>query len=417
MKKSWIKVVCFCLLGMNAAAQKTGYGYYTNIDTVRKTGFYNIALSPGITAHLKTDYNDVRIVHNSQWVPHVLNTESDVMREPYLRALKYSIPENSRQHTVLLAKADAFTNGMSNLLLSLSNTAVERICSVSGSYDNEKWFVIHDSILLSPFPGIKQTSSEIRIGFPSSGYNYFRVVIFNNDHDPFNITNVSTAVPEGGIDNDKFLSVRVVQNPPVRMIQTDSGRISYIKIWQQGNYHFDRVSYSLSGTKYFNRKAEIYLPTDAGQSMAYPGKLYTSFNIVDNVSYNTKVPVTNTKEFVLLVYNDDNPPLNFTKISTSLNQRFITAYLDSNKDYQLLFGNNSATAPVYDLKVPDSATATQLPFLKTGNIIAMKHKNPTATVATVNYKWVLWVVLGIVLLALAFFSFKMIKEIDKNKTT
>lgn len=419
MNKKWMSVLWGCLLVISAGAQTTGYSHYTKIDTVHTTGFYNIALSPEITAHLKTDYGDVRIVHNKQFVPHILNGESDVMRESYLRNLKYTVGENTREHTVVTAIADAFNNVTYNLVLSLLHTAPERTCSVSGSNDNQNWTELSDNILLSPFPGVKQSSSEVRIPLPSSSYRFFKVDIHNNGQEPFNITKVSTAIPDGGQGSDNFFTTRLVQNPAVRMIQKDSNHITYIKVRQQANYHFDRISYELvdyelSGIKYFNRKAEIYLPSAAGQSIAFPGKLYASFRIADNESYNAEIPVTNAQEFMLLIYNENDPPLEFAKIATSLNQRFITARLDSSKDYDLVFGNADADFPIYDLKIPDSSTTAQLPFLKTGEIIALRQKAPKSA-AVADYKWVTWSICGILLIVLGFIGFKISRERNKKR--
>ncbi|MCP9752105.1 DUF3999 family protein [Ferruginibacter sp. HRS2-29] len=418
MKKKWFNVLCCSLLAMSGKAQVEGYKYYMQLDTVSKPGYYNIALSPEITGRIKTDYSDVRIVYNAHWVPYVLNTEKELLREAYLRDLKFSIPESNRQHTVVLATANDFDKTTLNLLLTIRNTAAERACSVSGSDDLKNWFVLNDSTWLSPFPGPQQTIREIRIPLPASSYKYFKVVIHNNNRDPFDIMKVATAVADDGNDNKIQQYTRVIQNPPVRMTQTDSGNISYITVRQSQSYHFDRISYQISGTKYFNRKAAVYLSGDDVPSIGNPGRLYALFTIADNSCFNTKLPVANSKTFFILVYNEDNPPLRFSELSTSLNQRFITAYLESNKLYQLIFGNSDATLPAFDLKVADSNRVNELPFVKTGSLVTVRSVKPDAPKHTpANYKWLLWTAIGLVLLALFFFSLRRFREIGKNKTT
>ncbi len=73
MRKKWSSLLLFCYLSFCCTAQTAGYKFYAPLDSVKTAGFYNIEITPELSAHLKTDYSDLRIVNDSgKWVPHLL---------------------------------------------------------------------------------------------------------------------------------------------------------------------------------------------------------------------------------------------------------------------------------------------------------------------------------------------------------
>lgn len=73
MRKKTINILLLLLISTCTHAQTQGYKYSATLDTVSTAGFYNIALSPMLTAHLKTDLSDIRVINEEgKWVPHVV---------------------------------------------------------------------------------------------------------------------------------------------------------------------------------------------------------------------------------------------------------------------------------------------------------------------------------------------------------
>ncbi len=95
--------------------------------------------------------------------------------------------------------------------------------------------------------------------------------------------------------------------------------------------------------------------------------------------------------------------------------RYVLTYLQPGNGYDLLAGNPGATAPEYDLKYftdslsrdPEELTAGPLspirPGLEPETKVAPDHSGP-----------VLWIILILVLLSLAFLSIKMANAIRKK---
>jgi len=410
MKKKWFNFFLFSVISACCFAQTDGYKFYCKLDSVKTSGFYNIEFTSELNALLKTDYSDIRIVNDSgKWVPHVLHvTVYENTGKAVSRNLKFSMSENTASNTELIIEKGE--NIMSGLGLMISNTAAERFCTLSGSNDKNNWFVINDSILLHPIPDDNATENIMNINFPASSYLYYKIVIHNRNKDPFNIKAVvaNTAIT--------YPLKKIINNPSTQLIQKDSGKISYIKVIQQQPYQFDFINLQLSGVKYYNRQVELYVPLDAVHSFSNPGRLLHTFMASNNSTLQFKIPLTKTIVFYLLIKNEDNLLLVVDTVTTSCSHHYITAYLEKGNSYRLITDNQKALLPEYDLsnlttKIPDSITS-----LGFGKLIAFHEPKDDLTKAN-NNKWFLWASIAAALVILLVFTTKMMKEVDKRKTT
>lgn len=409
MKKKWISISWFLLLAFYGTAQKAGYTFQCKLDSIKSSGFYNIEITPELSAHIKTDFNDLRIINDSgKWVPHILNNPSyEIVNEAVIYNLPFVITENSRQNTILVATSKS--DNISNIGLRIRNTAAERYGTLSGSDNNKDWFVINDSIILNPVVTESKIISTFRIDFPPSTYRYIKLTIHNNNKDPFNITGTEYYTGAVFTPGKKF-----IQNPATTIIQKDSNKTSYIKIIQQQRYHFDNISLKISGVKYFNRQAGLYIPGNAHHSYTNPGQLVHSFTISNNSTLQFKIPLNNVSVFYILINNEDNLPLKINDVATSSANRYITSYLEKGNSYALIMGNSTATAPNYDLADIKTKITDSIRLLTTEKVIPLNE--PVITVAPEkNNTWILWTVIIAALFILLFFTRKMLQEVNKRK--
>jgi len=406
----WVSFLLLSFIPFFCTAQTEGYKYYGLIDTINQAGFYNIQLSADVNAHLKLDYNDLRIINkDGRWVPHIIGSSPKKVNGTKLNNLPFIITENTIIHTIIII--EPAQKVISNIGLTIKNTAVERLCSLSGSDDKINWFVIDDSILLNPIINEAATDSRLRIDFAPSSYKYFKVIIKNNNKDPFNIKAVLHYTTTDNVIKDKL-----VFNPAPLIIQKDSGKISYLKINQQQAYHFEVISLKVNGPKFFNRKVALYIPDSSNSSFSNPGSLFQTFNISNSSSLVFKLPLTNAPVFYILIDNEDNLPLTITEVTTAFNYNFITTYLEKGDGYRILMGNSTAERPNYDLNNFDNNIPDTTSTLSIKNIFSFtENKEPALSVTIAGkFKWLLWAAIIIVLIMLLYFTQKMMKEVDKK---
>ncbi len=410
MKKKWINLLLFSLIPFCCSAQTDGYKFYSKLDSINTSGFYNIEFTPELSAHVKTDYSDIRIINsNNKWVPHLLHApwyEQTSHQAAYDQ--KFSIIENSKVNTGILIESGK--NISSNIGLVITNTAAERFCTLSGSDDKENWFVINDSILLNPASSENETENIFRINFPPTSYRFYKVVIHNNYKDPFNIKGVVEYSSTEIRDPLRKLN----DNPAVLLQQKDSGKISYIKITQQQPYQFDNISLQLSGVKYYKRKIDLFIPYTDNHAFSNPGQLLQSFSVSNNSTLKYTVPLSKASVLYVLIYNEDNLPLTVKEVKTACSNHYITAYLDSGNNYSLIIDNEDAVLANYDLSKLNSKLPDSIPYLQFGKITPQAENILPVTPEKKN-NWLLWSAIAAALLILLFFTYKMLKEVDKRK--
>jgi hypothetical protein len=413
MRKKWVSTLLFCVITLCCNAQTEGYKFYTQLDTVKTSGFYNIELTPAITAYLKTDYSDLRIVNDSgKWVPHRLRVPAT---ERCVIAIEWDMKILKKTNTALTTEIIIQNNeaAIKELRLIVKNTSAERYCTLTGSDNLQNWFSINDSVLLRPNATDNKLESFFEINFPSSDYKYFKLLINNKDKEAINILRVRSS-SSSNAKVARLPEYASFENPQVAIFQKDSANTSFLKLTQKEAYHFDKISIKLSSAKYFYRTVKMYLPIDANSSFTKPGTIHKSFIISNNSNLEFDVPLTNAKQFYLLVHNEDNLPLKVAECKTWNNMHLATAYLEKGNNYKLILGNESAVLPNYDLtklniNIPDSTAV-----LPIGTISAFKETFITVKPPK-NNNWILWAAIIGVLIVLLLFTKKMITEVNKRK--
>ena len=411
MRKKWISVLLFYMITSCCNAQTAGYKFYAPLDSVKASGFYNIAITPELSAHLKIDCSDLRIVNDSgRWVPHVLHYPVNEINTDALEMdIKFTKQEDAKLNTIVLIETGKEI--ISNFGLVIKNTAAERFCTLSGSDDNNNWFVINDSIKISPVADRGNTKNIFTIEFPPNNYKFYKIVVLNNNKDPFDIKGVVTT---GAADIPDHYKIKNIENPEPLIEQKDSGKISYIKITQQQPNHFNFINLKITGVKYFSRKVDLFIPQSANHSFSSPGQLLQSFIVSNNSTLQYYVPLSNAVVFYLLVNNEDNLPVKVTQVNTSVYYHYITAYLEKGNSYKLIMGNDGATQPNYDLNNITEKLSDSIPFLSFQKINPFEQKQVVVTPVK-NNKWILWGAIIAVLFILLLFTQKMVKEVNKRK--
>jgi len=415
MKKKLASLLFFCnITALPALAQVAGWHYQAAIDSIKNAGFHNIVLSPEITAHLKTDYSDLRIVNDSgKWVPHlVVDPNNKTVESPGILDLPIIKNESTTTFTELIVKNK--TTDISNLLLKLRNTEAERYCTMTGSDDSRNWFIISDSILIKPGRSVDSSTTEFNIQFPTNNYKFYKLFINNKGKAPFNIDNIHTFFTVIQSVNPG-LSFTPIENPVTSINQEDSGKRSYIKLTQQAKYHFDELRFKISGVKYFSRAVELYIPQSGAHSFKNPGQLISSFTISNKSTLRFRVPITNADSFYLIIHNEDNLPVQIDEVKTFNSFHIATAYFEKENQYKIVMGNENAATPNYDLQQLNISNKQFLPLASIG-VIAAIPQPAIAIISANNNKWLIWVTIGIAAIVLGFFTYKLITEMNKSTT-
>lgn len=380
------------------------------LDTVNRSGFYRIALTPMHTSYLKTDFSDLRIADESnKQVPYIFNKEPGRGKSRKFFPLKMLENKITDSGNSILVLQNTRVDSISSISLIMKNAAVSRTASLSGSNDGKHWYIISDPLYITHSVSGASNEAVQELNLPRSTYRYFKLEIDNHHNDPYLVLSAGYTK-----ETDEKAGIPDLINPSPVVKQTDSGSNSYIHlIWDQPFQH-NKLLIHVTGTAFYDRDLFVYLPRYDSVPDSGPGKVLAEFRLVSGPSPRQllDIPRIKTSNLYIIIRNGDNPPLKLYEVSTRQKAVDLVAFLEKGKQYRVLLNQSSATLPIYDLeKFRDSLPAV-IPLLKINEPIFTGKSFAKENEKTRNWLWP--AIIGSILL-LSGLSYRLVKDM-KHKS-
>ncbi len=383
------------------------FNYGAKLNKVDTSGFYEIIITPAITRYLQPDFSDIRIAdEDNRWVPHILQQGGATTLANSFTAfpiLKNTVTDSGKN---LLVIENIKREGINHLKLLLKNAAVSRLASLSGSNNQQDWFIIDDNIRINRSNETIKDEYMQDVNFPLAKYPYLKLVINNDHNDPFQISRA------GFYTNPFYKKILGHQlNPAPKFIQKDSNNHSYILVKQAYSYLFDEISIGTSGARYYNRDIQICLPLLDKNNIPKPGSVIGNFKLIADSTSSLYLATTKAPLFYIIIRNGDSPPLKIETISTTLQNVTLVSYLEKDKNYKLLLGDSLASFPDYDLQL-FKERITQKRLLKYGDVYDNSAKSFNKKGQDKN--WWIWIAIILAGLVLSFLTYRLTSDIKKH---
>jgi len=385
------------------------FNYTASLDTPGSNGFYTIAVSPLLSAKVKTDFSDIRVAdENKQWIPHLLQYWQASTGDDFFSAfpIMQNIIADSGKNLLIIENNS--NEGINNLRLMLKNAAVNRSAILSGSNNLQDWYIIDDKLFIGRSYENREDEYVQEINFPLAKYRYLKIIIDNNHHDPLLITKAGIYKSQGA------KKIKIYQdNPLPSFVQNDSANYSVIEVKQDRNYQFDKIILTIGGSKFYSRNVTIHLAEYTQSQAVKPGIEIGSFQISSAMPAMFELPRTKAALFFIVIKNADNPPLKVEKVVIQQQVVSLAAYLEKGKKYSLLFDDPLATFANYDLQIfKDSIiNMKQLNF---GGLNAINNNASLKNAAKNNNQWI-WPSIILAVIVLAFLTYQLTTDISKQK--
>ena len=390
--------MCICV-GMGIKAQS--FGHRATIELVSKTGFYGISISPELSGYLNVDFSDLRILDDKgNFVPFVVKNDLPKANTISYQQLAIISNENVDSGRTVLIVENHGKEKIADFLIRIKNASVSRTIDLSGSDDKMHWFSIDENISLVRMVSEEDDNYPLNLEFPLSSYRYFKLTIYNGKNNPLNIISVSKYLGDKPIEKRKF-----IDNPSLKFVQKDSiGHASTITVFNPNLYHISHVQMKMHGPPFFKREV---LMMAAGQTL-YEG------NINSDSVFQYDIPVFKDSVWSIKIMNGDNPPLKMDSITTGQDIQKIVSYLEADKNYTLELTNRQASYPQYDLQNFSDSIGYQVPELNIGKIETNAKENSKLIEKPLLHTYWIWIVIGLVLLVLVYFTWKLTTEVGKR---
>jgi hypothetical protein len=376
--------------------------YKADLPDIDSTGFYKILLTPSVTGRSEHGLADIRIMDKAgKETPFITRSaeaefvEKDFREYPIAAKLK-----GADEQTHVIINNDK-REKLDHLLLFIKNTQAQRMVTLSGGEDTTSWYVIKENLLLENYFNNSTDGSFIQsITFPPVDYRFLKITILGKGVLPVNFMKT-------GVYKEQYKSGNMVKLPPPAFTVFDSSdKRTYVNITFHEPFPVSKLKLNIRGPKFYNRDVTAYIGTTVGSPVAHYS---LSSNQEPVLSLNVKA-----KQLLLVIENNDNPPLSILAIDAWQLSKYLLAYLQQESNYSLLFGDSLATSPAYDL----SFFADSIP----GNIAEISPlgiQRINANIVRQDEKgskvFLLWTVIIAVLALLIYASYKIVGDVEKKK--
>ncbi|HVX52426.1 MAG TPA: hypothetical protein VHB48_19865, partial [Chitinophagaceae bacterium] len=312
----------FCLL-LHVTALPAQFKNKATLEPVKETGFYSIYVSPELSGYVKTDFSDLRIMDEEEKpsayiVREYVTRQFDSVRT-ILKIISNTITDSGK--SVLIIQNLSAVRYLTALAFILRNNAVSRAVDVSGSDDKIKWYsIVENGIIGNKY--IKDTDKYLEvIDMPPSSFKYFRVTVYNGTKDPLDILSAGDYYSFQYKWNNPY-----TLNPESGYRQVDSADgWSYIFVHDSLLFHKVMINMKMIVPGFYRRNCALLVN----------GKAVTNFSISGDSLVSRPVPLFNAGDWVVKIYNGDNPALKIRSVYTFQLDNRIIAWLDSGKAYHL----------------------------------------------------------------------------------
>lgn len=406
-----LSLIAFSFALQSGFAQIQDYTYKRKLDASTDM-WHRIQIPPEMYGKFLYDFSDVRIfgiAKNGDTIqaPYIVVSNSRKISEtPLAFDLINKSYKNDTYYYTLSLKSLKIAN---RIHLDFENSNYEYRIDLEGSNDNAEWFgILKDYRILS----IKNKLTDYTfsdVNFDDSHYNYYRIAIHSAKDPKLKQAEISIKTEESGEYNHEEIIT-------FKDSSIDKQTVLYFN--SSNNTPISHYSISVSDTIDYYR----YFTLEVLNNPEEKNKKLLQFTLISEgylSSLNDNHFVVNTQHlgqhYRLTIKNNDNEPLNVTKLDLyDLRQTLVVRFTQP-ADYYLVYGNSKAAPPVYDLsyfkdKLPETSS-----FLGLGNQEVIANASTADEIKPLfSSKLWLWSIMLAIIGLLAWFSLKMIKNSSKS---
>ncbi len=393
----------------NANAQS--FKWYSSIEKVHETAFYNVYLNPAVTSKLRYELPDIRLFdEKNNENPFILRLDRTYNYAKKIKKLeiiknKYNFRKGLRQVIVENKWKDEITN----FTVHLKNTDAVVTIKLSGSYDKKHWYILKNSSAFHIKLNDKEQVEIVLEDIPENDFKYYSFEISGNNKQKLDVKAVY------------FRKLIHVQRNYMQLISPEftqdnssiSGK-SIITINFEKPEFIDKLMFRFNDEDYFLRKATILKTDTVGEKKINLQQFdRTKKEIIISSSTKNEILFANFKaqQIRIEIENQDDNPLELTSVRAYQLNAYLIAHLDKNKEYTLRFGSKNVAAPLYDLNYFTDSIPLELAMVEVGKVY------PNLEDGNLSYKfkmpvYILWFLAIAIVLFFGFMVFKLFKVIE-----
>lgn len=404
MTKNKISLVLMLFLCLKSFSQTEDFQYKRTLENVSDT-WHKIILPEESFDKFNADFSDIRIFGNNKIeTPYILKTSADQILEV---AVPFKMINVSNKNADYFYTFELSQNKEINQIkLAFEQENFDWKLDLEASNNQTEWFLIQKDYRILSIKNNQTDYKFTQVDFSDSKYKFYRIKIRaaeqpklteakiweqKKDEGSFKIATIKSL--KKSIDAKKktsIIEVELLNKVPVSSIKIDIGTAfdyyrpvtveilrDSVKIEDRWHYNYDILA---QGTLSSLEKKGF----SVGNSLA--------------------------KKLRITIENNNNQPLDIKGVEVKNAIYFLIARFTEKGDYSLFYGNKKAGKPSYDIEnfqenIPQNPSVISISKEEVNPEFKTETKSPLFE----NKIW-LWVLMGIIIVVLGFFTFKMLKE-------
>ncbi|MBC7865035.1 MAG: hypothetical protein IAF38_18825 [Bacteroidia bacterium] len=419
------------------------------ITPVAQSNYVAVPLDAGMLALTQSNFDDYRVYQDNDGdtaeVPYLFKWQDDVTETFTSQGniIDRNYISGGTQYLTVEFPEQARVNQME---LNISQSNFDKYVKIDCSNDNKNWKTIQSRLRIVGLNWWDAYYRSTILNFNESSFKYFRLTISNVDWSPYKGHMGNISIDGISITYNKCLSASFKK--------TEGLKISRKEFRYDPSEKNDTIIYGAFNELPPNPKAirnrrtdfknplnptelRIVLPASAyihhiRVSSKDSGDFYRMcfINVMDNyadfknntgyiIDQHIFSSITNNtynlgnafgKYVLVKIYNYNNKELKDLDVEIYTQNARLICQLEQQKDYFVAYGKSNDYHPQYDLeyfqqKLPDSYNEVVLgPQQRAADAVVIKKE------ALIKNKMWLWIVMGVLIVFLSFFAFKLMKK-------
>lgn len=404
VKISAFLLLLFCSFSYGQLDQ---YNYKRELQGIKST-WHKVVLPEEIFGKVAPNLADIRIFGITAAKDTVeasyllkLKTEKIVAKDVNFRFLNTTQNEKGYYFTLEVPTEDT----VNQLKLDFNKQNFDWKLTLEGSQDQQEWFTVVDGYRILSIKNAETDYQFTKITFPSTKFRFFRLLVKSEENPE--LINVKATYNE--VKNGNFVDYDVIN---IKTIQEKKAQRTVLEIDLKSTVALNSIQIKVKDTFDYYRPISIQyvadsVKTEQGWNYLYENLASATLSSIEKNEF--KFESTILKKLKISISNQDNEPLNIESIAVKGTIHELLVRFTEPAAYFLTYGNKKATKPTYDIERFVSKVPETLTVLTLGNEQKIGKKDTTKVPLFKNKIW-LWLLMGIIILVLGWFSIKMMNK-------
>jgi hypothetical protein len=404
MTKNKIGLVLMLFLCLKSFSQTEDFQYRRTLENVSET-WHKIILPEESFDKFNSDFSDVRIFGNNKTeTPYILKTASDRISETAIQFKTINVSNKNADYFYTFELLQ--TKEINQIKLGFEQENFDWKLDLEASNNQTEWFLIQKDYRILSIKNSQTDYKFTQVDFPDSKYKFYRIKIKASEQPKLTEAKIQEQQKEEG-------SFKTATIKTLKKTIDAKKKTSVIEVELAHKVPVSSIKINIGTTFDYYRPVTIEILRD---SVKIEDKWHYNYDILTQGTLSSlekkgfSTDNTLAKKLRITIENNNNQPLDIQGVEVKNAIYFLIARFTEKGNYSLFYGNKKAEKPQYDIENFEE----NIPKNPSVITVSKEEQNPefkteTKSALFENKIW-LWILMGIIIVALAFYSLKMLRE-------